>query len=337
MSTTTATGTSEATMKALVQERYGPPDRVLELRDEPRPVAGQGQVLVRVRATTVAGDDWHLMRGLPYLARLEGGLLKPKRRIPGHDAAGVVEAVGAGVDRFRPGDEVFGWCASGGGFAEYVALPEEALALKPANLTFGQAAAVPISAFTALQAVRDRGEAGPGKTVLINGAAGGVGTFAVQIAKALGAEVTGVCSTRNIGMVRSIGADHVLDYTQEDFTAGGRRWDVIVDMVANRPLAACRRALTPDGILVMVGGRGGNIFMGTDRWLKAMLLGPFVRQKLRPLIHQNRHEDLLYLKELMEAGKLTPVIEREIGLDQVLEAIRGFESWHASGKVVVTP
>lgn len=320
-------------MKAIVQARYGPPGEVLELRDVDRPAVHDDGVLVRVHATSVAGDDWHLVRGLPYVARLDVGLLRPKHSVPGQDVAGRVEAVGSDVTRFRPGDEVFGWAA--GAWAEHVATSEATLAHKPTNLTFAEAAAVPISGLTALQGVRDKGAIQSGHRVLVNGAAGGVGTLAVQVARSFGAHVTGVCSTGNVELIRSLGADRVVDYTREDFTASDERYDLILDMVGNRSLAKCRRALRPEGTLVLVGGRGGPWFMGTDRWLKALVLSPFVGQRLRPLVHTKSQADLLALKALAEAGKVSPVVGREVSLDDVPEAIRSFEDWHASGKVVI--
>ncbi len=328
-------------MKAIVQDEYGPPDDVLEFRDIPKPAVADDEVLVRVRATAVAGDDWHLMRGLPYLARLAMGLRKPKHRVPGRDVAGQIETVGTKAAQFRAGDEVFGWCD--GAFAEYASAPEDNLVLKPANLTFEQAAVVPISGFTALQAVRDKGRIRPRHKVLVLGASGGVGTFAVQIAKSFGADVTGVCSTPNVDMVRSIGADQVIDYTQEDFTKSGQRYDLIVDFVGNRSLSDLRGALTPKGTLVMVGSSGsGSLtgmdrwFKGTDRFLRGLVMSPFVSQRLRPLIHSDRREDLLALRELLEAGELTPVISARYPLSEVAEAIRHFEEGHARGKVAIT-
>ena len=321
-------------MKAIVQHKYGSPVDVLELKDIDKPVAKDDEVLVRVHAAPVPGDDWHIVRGWPLLARPAIGLLKPRNTVPGLDMAGHVETVGKNVKQFQPGDEVFGWCK--GAFAEYVSVSEDALALKPANLTFEQAATVPISAFTALQGLRDKGQIQPGQKVLIIGAAGGVGTFAVQIAKSFGAEVTGVCSTRNVDMVRSIGADQVIDYTQEDFTQSGQRYDLILDMVGNRSLSDCRRALSPRGTLVLVGGRGGRWLMGMDRWVRALVLSPFVSQRLRQLIHTDSKEDLLVLKELIEAGEVTPVIDQRYGLSEVPKAIRNTEEGHTRGRVVIT-
>jgi len=320
-------------MKAIIQDRYGPPQDVLLLQDVDRPNVSDDEVLVRVHASAVAGDDWHLVRGLPYVARMVTGLLKPKNRIPGRDVAGVVEAVGRNVTQFGPGDGVFGWCE--GAFAEYATASEDWLALKPSNLTFEQAAVVPISGFTALQAVGDTGRLQPGQQVLIIGASGGVGTFAVQIAKSLGATVVGVCSTGSVDLVRSIGADRVVDYTQEDFTRDGQRYDLIVDMVGARSLADTRRVLSPAGTLVMVGSSGGRWFKGTDRWAGAVLMSPFVRQRLRPLVHTDRKDDLVVLKQLIEARKVTPVISAQYPLSRVAEAISHFEEGHARGKVVI--
>ena len=321
-------------MKAIVYHEYCSPD-VLELREIDKPVVGDDEVLVRVRAASVHPGDWHLMRGQPYIIRLMGfGLLKPKNNVAGTDLAGRVEAVGQNVTRLQPGDEVFGECK--GALAEYVCAGEDKFGPKPANLTFEQAAAVPVSAFTALQGLRDKGQIQPGQNVLINGASGGVGTFAVQIAKSFGAEVTGVCSTRNVDMVQSIGADQVIDYTQEDFTQSGQRYDLIIDTVGNRSLSDCRRALTPKGTLVMVGGQGGRWLGGVDRSIKALFLSPFSAQTLRPFIATQDKEDLAALKELIEAGKVTPVIDRKYPLSEVPEAIRYLEGGHARGKVVIT-
>jgi NADPH:quinone reductase-like Zn-dependent oxidoreductase len=263
-------------MKAIVHSRYGPPD-ALEFKDIDQPVINNDQVLVRVHAAAVGKGDWLTVGGLPYVARLRYGLRKPKHSVPGFDVSGRAEAVGSNVTRLQPGDDVFGWCD--GSFAEYASVPQSQLALKPANLTFEQAAAVPISGFAALQALRDSGQVQPGQTVVIIGASGGVGSFAVQLAKAFGAEVTGVCSTKSADMVRSIGADHVIDYTQEDFTRTGQRYDLILEMAGNRSLADLRRALTPKGTLVLVGGSGGRWFMGTGRTLRAVLVSPFVGQR----------------------------------------------------------
>lgn len=322
-------------MKAIVQDIYGSPD-VLELKDIDKPVVGDDDVLVRVHAAGVDPGAWHLMTGLPYLVRIMGcGLRKPKTRVRGTDVAGRVEAVGKAVTQLQPGDEVFGACD--GSFAEYACSREDKLVPKPANLTFEQAAAVPTFACTALQGLRDAGNVEPGQRVLIIGAAGGVGTFAVQIAKAFGAEVTGVCSTTKTDLVRSIGADHAIDYTREDFADGRQHYDVILDTAGNRSLSHLRRALTPKGTLVIIGGEGGGRwFGGTDRQLRALMLSPFVRQKLRPLFSMERKEDLHFLKELIEAGQVTPVIDRTYPLSKVPEALRYLEEAHTRGKVVVT-
>jgi NADPH:quinone reductase-like Zn-dependent oxidoreductase len=298
-------------VKAIVQVQYGSPD-VLTLKDVDKPVVKDDQVLVRVNAAAINIGDWHLLRGVPYAMRLASGLLKPKREIPGLDVVGEVEVTGENVEQFRPGDEVFGWCR--GAFAEYACAAETNLLPKPANLTFEQAAAVGDSAFTALAAVRDQGKVQPGQTVLINGASGGVGTFAVQIAKALGAKVTGVCGSRNVDMVRSIGADQVIDYAKEDFTQAGQRYDVMLDLVGSRSLSDCRRALTPRGTYVVVGVKDMGRWFGLGRQTKALLLSPFVRQRMRVFLVRHNREDLAVLKELVEAGKVAPVIDRRYTL-----------------------
>lgn len=321
-------------MKAIVRDKYGSPD-VLELRDIDKPVVGDLDALVRVHSAGVHIGDSLVMRGLPYIARAGYGLFKPKNRVPGMEVAGHVEAVGKNVKQFQSGDEVFGWCH--GAFAEYVSVAEDRLALKPANLTFEQAAAVPISGFAALQALRDTGQVRSDHKVLIIGASGGVGTLAVQIAKSYGAEVTGVCSTGNVDMVRNVGADCVIDYTREDFADGRRQYDVIVDIAGNRSLSLLRRALTRQGTLVIVGGSGGPWLMGTERTLRALALSPFVRQRLRAFFSAPKKADLIVLKELIEAGKVTPVIDRTYPLSEVSEAIRYLETRHARGKVVITP
>jgi NADPH:quinone reductase-like Zn-dependent oxidoreductase len=322
-------------MKAIVQDTYGETD-VLELRDIDKPEIADDEVLVSVHAAGVDRGVWHLMTGLAYPIRLAGyGLRAPKTPVLGMDLAGVVEAVGKDVTRFRPGDEVFG--IGKGAYAEFARAPENKLAAKPANLTFEQAAAVAISGSTALQAVREKGHVEPGQEVLIIGASGGVGTYAVQLAKAYGAEVTGVCSTTKVDMVRSIGADHVIDYTQADFVDGEQRYDVILDIGGNRSLSHLRRALTRKGTLVLVGGEeGGRWLGGMDRQLRMLLLSPFVGQTLRSLISKENHEDLIVLKELIEAGKVTPVIDRTFPLTEVPKAIRYMEEGHACGKVVIT-
>jgi len=322
-------------MKAMVRNAYGPPD-VLELRDIDIPEFADDEVLLRVRAAGVGRDVWHVMAGLPYPIRLVGfGFRAPKNPVIGSDLAGVVEAVGDKVSRFRPGDEVFG--VGKGAYAEYVCALEDKLASKPANLTFEQAAVVPIMGSTALQALRDHGKVRQGQEVLIIGASGGVGTYAVQIAKAFGARVTGVSSTQKVEMVRSLGADHVIDYKREDFADGEQRYDLILDIGGNSSLARLRRALASRGTLVIVGGEGGGRWLGgTDRQVRAMLLSPFVGQKLGTFVNKENHEDLLALKELIESGKITPVIDRTYPLAEVPEAIRYLQEGHARGKVVIT-
>ncbi len=322
-------------MKAIVQDKYGSPDDVRELEDIDRPVVKDDDVLVRVHAAAVSIGDWHVLRGTPYIIRLAGyGLRRPKISVRGTDVAGKVEAVGRNVKPFQPGDEVFGWCK--GGFAEYACAGEDNFLPKPPNLTFEQAAAVGDSAFTALDALRDQGKVQPGQRVLINGASGGVGTFAVQIAKSFGAHVTGVCSTRNLDMVRSIGADQVSDYTQEDFTQGGQRYDLMLDLVGSRSLSDCRRALTPRGTYVLVGVSDFGRWFGLARTIRVLSLSPFVRQRMRAFIVTANREDLVVLKELVEAGKVTPVIDRRYELSEVPEALRYQGEGHAQGKIVIT-
>lgn len=323
-------------MNAIVQHAYGPPEALgLETLDTPR--IGPGEVLVRVRAASLHPGDAHLMRGTPYVVRLMGfGLRRPKAGTPGTDVAGHVEAVGPGVTRWRPGDEVLG--LSAGALAELACAREDALAPRPANLTFEQAAAVPTSALAALRALRDRGGVRAGRRVLVVGASGGVGAFAVQIAKALGAEVTGVCSTGNVDMVRSLGADRVVDYTRADVARGGERYDLVVDAVGSRSLSDLRRALTAQGTLVLVGGRGGRVLGGLGRFLRAAALSPFVRQRLRPSLPSDSGtaEDLGVLVDMIESGRLTPVIDRLYDLSEAPAAIRYLERGHARGKVVIT-
>jgi NADPH:quinone reductase-like Zn-dependent oxidoreductase len=323
-------------MEAIVQDRYGGLE-VLELRDIDKPVPGDDEVLVRVQAAGLDRGVWHVMEGLPYLIRFVGfGVRRPKARVRGMDVAGRVEAVGRNVTRFRPGDEVFGWCD--GSFAEYACAAEDHFQPKPAGLGFEQAAAVPISGFAALQGLRDEGEVQPGQKVLVIGAAGGVGSFAVQLAKAFGAEVTGVCSTAQAELVRSIGADHVVDYTREDVTDGRRRWDLVLDTAGHRSLSRLRRALTPRGTLVIVGSEGrGRWLGGFDRNLRALALSRLVSQRLRMLSSTPRPEDLRTLWELIEAGKITPAIDRTYPLRQVPEAIRYLVEGHGRGKIVISP
>ena len=321
-------------MKAIVQDTYGSAD-VLQPADVAMPVAGDGEVLVRVRAAGVDRGVWHVMAGLPYPVRIMGfGMRAPKMPIPGFDLAGVVERVGAGVTRFRPGDEVFG--VGKGTFAEYACAPERKLAPRPANLGFEQAAVLAISGSTALQGVRDHGKVRPGQKALIIGASGGVGSYAVQIAKAFGAEVAAVCSGAKAELVRGLGADRVIDYAREDFAAGGERYDVILDIGGYASLTRLRRALTPKGTLVIVGAEtGGRWLGGLDRTLRALVLSPVVGQKLRAFVARETFEDMLVLKELVEAGKVTPALDRVFPLDDAPEAIRYLEQGRARGKVAI--
>jgi NADPH:quinone reductase-like Zn-dependent oxidoreductase len=324
-------------MKAMVNMKYGPPD-ALELTEVERPTPKDDEALLKVHAASVNPADWHLLRGTPYIARLQLGLRKPKDRILGCDVAGRVEAVGKNVTTLQPGDEVFGspFMNGFGAFAERVSVSEDLLAPKPATLSFEQAAAVPLAASTALQGLRDHGGIESGHRVLIIGASGGVGTFAVQIAKALGAEVTGVCSTRNVELVRSLGADHVIDYTREDFTRSGQKYDLIFQLAGTRSPSECRRALTSKGTLVQISGDSDGRWIGPlDRIIKALVLSPFVSQKMASFTVKPNQEDLRFLKQLIETGKLTPVIDRTYPLCEVPEAIRYLENGRARGKVVI--
>ena len=321
-------------MKAIVYDRYGPPD-VLQLQEIDKPVVRDDAVLVRVRAAAVNPYDWHFMRGEPYFMRLIAGLRTPKHIRLGVDYSGQVEAVGKDVTQFQPGDEVYGMCD--GAFAEYLSVPESAAALKPTNLTFQQAAAVPLAALTALQGLRDSGQLHPTQRVLIIGASGGVGTFTVQIAKEMGAHVTGVCSTQNLEMVRSLGADQVIDYKQEDFAQSGQKYDLIFQLGGMNSPSHCRRALASKGKLVLSSGDSDGRWIGPiDRIIKAAVLSPFVSQTLVSLDTKRSKPDLEHLKELIEAGKLTPVIDRTHSLSEVPEAVRYVEMGHARGKVVIT-
>ena len=319
-------------MKAIVQTRFGSPD-VLRIEEVDKPVPRDDEVLVRVCAAAVNIGDWHLLRGIPYAMRLGLGLRKPRREIPGRDIAGRVEAVGMNVEHLQPGDEVFGWCS--GAFAEYACTSGNTLLSKPANLTLEESAAVGDSAFTALAAVRDQGRVQKGQRILINGASGGVGTFAVQIAKSFGANVTAVCSTRNVDMVRSIGAGQVIDYTTEDFAQASEPYDVMLDLVGNSPLLACRRVLAPRGTYVIVGVRDLGRWLGLNRQIKALMLSPFVRQRMRVFVVKHSREDLGVLKELVEAGKVTPVIDRRYALNEAAQALRHQGEGHARGKIVI--
>ena len=317
---------SAGLMKAIVQDSYGEPEAVLGLQDVAKPVVNDSEVLVRVHAASVHVGDWMLVTGVPYIARPAYGMPKPKSRVPGTDIAGTVEAVGKDVTELRPDDEVIGWCA--GAFAEYACAAQDHFVLKPANLTFEQAAAIGVSASTALQILRDQGKVKPGQKVLINGASGGIGTFAVQIAKAFGADVTGVCSTRNVDMVRRIGADHVIDYTRENFTAGVTRYDVILDIVSSQSWPACRRVLTPGGKYIPVGGPPG-------RGIRLMLLEPFTRGKLVTFVARVNAGDLNAIREMIEAGAVTPVIDRTYKLEETADAVRYVAAGHTRGKVVI--
>jgi len=324
------------TMKAIVRERYGSPD-VLELKDIQKPVIDDDSFLVRVRAASINAYDWHMLRGSPFLVRMSEGWRRPKSSAMGVDMAGQVEAVGKNVTEFRPGDEVFG--ARGGALAQYVSgTAKSSLAPKPAGLSFEQAAAINMAGTTALQGLRDKGRIKAGQRVLINGASGGVGTFAVQIAKAFGAHVTAVCSTRNVDMVRSLGADEVIDYTKEDFTRSGQRYDLILDVAVSRSLSDCRRVLNSNGTLVVVGAAGGGRRMApiVARLLAAAVSSRFSSQKMLPFLAKNSKEDLLVLKELIEAGKVRPVVDRTYPLSETAEAMRYLETGHARAKIVVT-
>ncbi|HYP44199.1 MAG TPA: NAD(P)-dependent alcohol dehydrogenase [Propionibacteriaceae bacterium] len=327
---------ANATMQAVVQDRYGPPD-VLRCATVARPATGDNDVLIRVHAAGVHIGDWHLMTGQPYLMRVMGfGLRAPKRRIRGTDVAGTVVSVGARVSELQVGDEVFGACD--GAYAEYATARPGTLARKPVNLSFEQAAAAPTSAATALTAVRDAGHVTAGQRVLVIGASGGVGLFAVQIAKAFGAEVTGVCRTSKVELVRSVGADHVIDYTQTDVGSNGQRYDVILDMGGNRPLSQLRRGLTPRGTLVLVGGEGGGRWIGgaMGRSLRALTLSPFVSQQLRMVVATVKRRDMDVLSELIEAGKLTPIIDTVHPLSGVSDAIRHLVDGRAHGKLAIS-
>jgi len=321
-------------MKAIVYTQYGPPD-VLELKEVEKPSPKADEILIKVHAASVNAADWHYLRGAPFLFRLECGLLKPKNTFLGSDVAGRVEAVGRNVTQFQPGDEVFGDLSEcgRGTFAEYVCASENALALKPANISSEEAAAVPMAAVTALQGLRSKGQIRPEQKVLINGESGGVGMFAVQIAKAFGTEVTAVCSTRNLDIVRSIGADHVIDYTREDFIQNGQRYDLILAVNGYHPISDYQRALSPNGTYVMSGGATAQLF-------QAMLLGPWLsrngNQKMGNLLAKPNKNDLAFIKELLEAGKVVPVIDRCYPLSEVADALRYVEEGHAQGKVVIT-
>ncbi|MFC1523726.1 NAD(P)-dependent alcohol dehydrogenase [Thermodesulfobacteriota bacterium] len=337
-------------MKAIVQDKYGPPDEVLQLREIDTPVIGDDEVLVRVRASAVHPDVWHVVTGRPYVLRLMGaGLLRPKNPVPGTDVAGIVESVGKSVTRFAPGDEVFGeshaqlqW-RNGGAFAEYVSVPQEVLAPKPDNISFEQAAAVPTSGFIALHNLQESGKMQPGQSVLINGAAGGVGSIAIQLAKAYGARVTGVDHTEKMDLLRSLGADQVIDYTKEDFTQRGERYDFILDVASNLSLKACKRTLTPQGVYVLIGhdhfGEATGPLLGSlPRFFTLILFSPFVSYlpDLKFSI-PSKKEVMAVLAEFLQAGKLRPVIDRTYPLEEVVAAMRYLQGGHACGKIIITP
>ncbi len=320
-------------MKAIVYDTYGPPD-VLRCDEIEKPIPTDDEVLVRVRAASVNPIDWHFMRGAPYVVRMMLGWRKPKVTRLGVDVAGEVEAVGRNVTEFEAGDEAFGSCR--GAFAEYVCTAGSALVRKPGGVSFEQAAAVPVAACTVLQCLRDRARLQVGQQVLINGASGGVGTLAVQVAKAFGAEVTGVCSTRNVDMVGSLGADHVIDYAREDFTTGGRRYDVILDLVTNHSLSACRRVLNPGGTYLMIGGADYRLLSLVSVMIQSAALSWFTSQTLGLMLAKLSKQDFVAIAALMEAGKVTPVIDRRYALAEVPDAIRYLEEGHARGKVIIT-
>jgi NADPH:quinone reductase-like Zn-dependent oxidoreductase len=321
-------------MKAVVYEKYGSPD-VLSLVEVEKPIPDDNQILVKIHAASLNYGNLVLLKGEPFLARFAFGLFKPKYPIPGGDISGRIEAVGKNVKQFQPGQEVFGDLSrcGWGGFAEYVCVPEDAIALKPANISLEEAASVPMAGVTALQGLRDKGKIQPGQKVLINGASGGVGTFAVQIAKSFGAEVTGVCSTRNIDILQSIGADHVIDYSKDDFTKKGQKYDLILAVNGHHRITDLKRCLNPDGIFVHVGGSGAQLF-------QTMTLGPWIsatgRKKMTSLLQRQNHHDLVYMKELLENGKIRPVIDQRFTLSDIQEAFSYFEQGHAQGKVVIT-
>jgi NADPH:quinone reductase-like Zn-dependent oxidoreductase len=321
-------------MKAIVQTKYGPPPDVLELRELDQPVVGDGDVLVQVHAASIHIGDSHMVRGVPSAMRPIFSMSRAKSGIPGTDIAGTVEAIGKNATRFRLGDEVFGWCK--GAFAEYVATPEESLALKPVGSTLNQAAAIGTSAFTALQALRDQGNLRSGQKVLITGASGGVGTYAVQIAKSFGAEVTGVCSTRNVEMVRSLGADHVVDYTQQDFTQGEHAYDLILDNVGSHSLSETRKALESGGVLLANGAPVSGFVGGLGRFAWAFVTSLFNPNQRRPFVATSNGADLATLKEFAEAGTITPVIDRVFGLSDTAEAFSHVGAGHSQGKTIVT-
>jgi NADPH:quinone reductase-like Zn-dependent oxidoreductase len=322
-------------VKAIIQNRYGDPAEVFRVEDIDVPEIGPGDVLVRIRATPMSGDAWHLTRGWPYIARPILGFRRPKNRVPGLDFAGTVIEVGPGVTSVAAGDEVFGWCE--GALAEYARVPEAQLTHKPSNLSLEEAALVPIASFTAIQGVRDKGRVGRGQNVLITGASGGVGNYAIQLAKHYGAEVTAVSSAAKFDLVRSLGADHVIDYKTQSLTSTGQQFDVLIDLYGNPAFSEIARVMKPGGTVVLIGGSGGRWFMGVDRWLRAPVVALLRGFKARPLVHKDRHDHLITMKALIETGQVRPVLDRTFTLDETAKAIDYVTDGHARGQVVVTP
>ncbi|MEU4445034.1 NAD(P)-dependent alcohol dehydrogenase [Actinosynnema sp. NPDC050801] len=320
-------------MRAITQDAYGALEEVLRLDDIDKPPVGDGEVLIRIQAAAVSGSDWHILRGLPYAARPVVGLRRPRNRVPGLELAGTVEAVGRGVTGAKVGDEVFGWCS--GAFCEYAVVPEGQVTAKPANITPEQAAAVPIAGFTALQAVRDAGRVRAAQKVLVTGASGCVGVYAVQLAKHYGAEVTAVCSAAKADLVTGLGADHVLDYAAGPLAGSG--FDVVVDLYGNPSLRTLKRLLKPGGTAVLAGGTGGRWLMGMDRWVRGLVAAPFLGIKVRPLVHKDRLDDLVLLRELIEAGEVTPALDRTYPLAEAAAAIEDVRRGRVRGHAVVTP
>jgi NADPH:quinone reductase-like Zn-dependent oxidoreductase len=322
-------------VKAIIQSRYGDPAEVFRVEDIGVPEVGPGEVLVRIRATPISGDAWHLIRGLPYVARPILGFRRPRNRVPGLDFAGTVVKVGSEVTTVDEGDDVFGWCD--GALAEFAAVPEAQLTRKPSNLSLEEAALVPIASFTAIQGIRDKGGVGHGQRVLITGASGGVGTYAIQLAKHFGAEVTAVSSAAKFDLVRSLGADHVIDYKTQSLNSSGQQYDVLIDLYGNPTFGEIASVIRPGGTLVLIGGTGGRWFMGVDRWLRAPFVAMFRGFRARPLVHKDRHADLLMMRDLIESGKVRPVLDRTFALDEAAKAIDYVTDGHARGQVVVTP
>jgi NADPH:quinone reductase-like Zn-dependent oxidoreductase len=322
-------------VKAIIQNRYGDPAEVFRVEEIGVPEIGPGEVLVQIRATPISGDAWHLTRGLPYVARPILGIRRPRNRVPGLDFAGTVVKAGSEVTTVDEGDDVFGWCD--GALAEFAAVPEAQLTHKPSNLSLEEAALVPIAAFTAIQGVRDKGRVGRGKKVLITGASGGVGNYVIQLAKHYGAEVTAVSSVAKFDLVRSLGADHVIDYKTQPLTSIELQYDVLIDLYGNPAFSEIASVMKPGGTVVLIGGSGGRWFMGVDRWLRAPFVALFRGFRARPLVHKDRHDDLMTLKGLIEAGEVRPVLDRTFALDETAKAIEYVTDGHAHGQVVVTP